>query len=687
MLSLAVAAVLWAAPADVAAQAGIPYLAEPDPEEAAEAESRAEESTDEAAEDSGGKRKKRRERDGRQEASDEGADTEVVPADEPAVEETAVAPAVPTVRTGPIELAALWQARRAALARRDRTLAAQKLEALVLMKKTAGWPNAFVYGEALARESRKLAAAGDLPGGVRLATAAVELAPDRAATHAALGAAYWARGGAQWAALRATVTAFLIGWREPPRRRAHVGNMILILLTSFAAAAGLFSLVALYRHSRTLVHDMHHVFPRGATRLQTGVLGVAILLGPIFFRLGVAWTVLVWVAAMGMYYGRRERISAVVVLVLLAGAPLMLPLVTAYVSYPGSRAEDAYRAVRDVGALAAVARIEGRVDKAPDELYILGLRAYWSGDEDRALERLGAAEKAGADDPELLVELGNLYFHRDEFAQSVNYYNKAVLRDDDHVTAHFNLWRAYSAMANVQKAGEAHRKATDIAYKEVENLKVAAKRVGPSYVAADPAPDRLLSPDLAAGVSSERAARHLWRLIGGKQMPHLYFTAAALACLVMVVVFGWLRAIARPSVACRRCGRPACRRCNPEMQDQKQCGQCYHAFVAKGTVDPQVRIKKEIEVHRFQARTAQVRRALSLLVAGTGQLLRGSAIRGLIFFTAFVSGILGMLISLEVVPEPVPTWSGLSAVSVTVAALVSIVAYGLGLWDVQRGEH
>ncbi|MBI3178978.1 MAG: hypothetical protein HYZ27_04915, partial [Deltaproteobacteria bacterium] len=375
--------------------------------------------------------------------------------------------------------------------------------------------------------------------------------------------------------------------------------------------------------------------------------GVAVFLAPIFFRVGVAWTVLAWLTAVGLYYRKSERIAAILVLALLALVPVGLPMFTHYLAYPGSRAEAAYLAARDLGATAAAEWLAREANPTAEELHVLGLRARWSGDLALAGQLLARAEQAGGSDASLFTRLGNVRFLLKDRQGAIDYYLKATRADPEHIIAFLNMSRAYYDMTEHQKAGDAHRRATAISDAGVEKY----KRV--EGVIEEPVPAALLRPQ-SGFEANERAAEHLWQLIGTRRSPRYHFAAASLTAMLAMVLLGWLRTPLKPSVRCGRCGRAACLRCTPEMPNQDQCGQCYHAFVAKVTVDAQARIHKEIEVHRYQARTAQIRRVISLVFSGTAHLLRGDSLRGLGLFVLSVVGLLGLGMALDVVPAPLP---------------------------------
>ncbi|MBI5509162.1 MAG: tetratricopeptide repeat protein [Deltaproteobacteria bacterium] len=663
---------LWAVPLVMIlpslaqAQAGIPYAAPPD-------EGDTEEAATPAADD----------------ATKGEAKLESSVATEPAAPVPSVdtAPPPPPPPTDTV-IAQLWETRRLALAAGSLQGADAALRELVVVKDQAGWPNIFAYGEALARESEQATTKGNVGRGVELAQAAVLVAPDLPQPHVVLARALWAQGDHVLAAVSAGLDGYLETWIEAPYLRARLGLVLNASVAVVVLATLLFALMALYRHARMMVHDFHHLLPHGATRLQSGLFGVLFLLTPLFFRIGILPTLVAWIALMGLYYERRERIAALVLLLALAGAAVLLPRVTSLMSYSGTRSEAIYLATRDMLAEDAALRLEASTDPRAEDLYALGLRARWKGDLRRAVDLLSRAERVGASDARLYVDLGNLKYLLGDKQAAIAYYNRALSVDADSVVALFNMSRVYYSLAEQQKAGEAHRRATAVDYELVEAFARDAKRVGPTYLVNAGVPRSLLVVPQPADALHERAVSQLWLWFASRSVPRFVFATGALAALLLLAVMAWLRGAAKPSVACPRCGMAACKRCNPEMPDQKQCGQCYHAFVVREGVDPQSRIRKEIEVHRHQARTLRVRQVLSLTLTGTAQLAGGAALRGISLFALFAAGVLGLVLALDLVPTPAPVMArALSIPSAVVMGVVVITAFVLGLYDAKRKEH
>lgn len=584
----------------------------------------------------------------------------------------------------PSHFADLWAARRRALAAGDAARARTLLTQLVVEKAEAGWPNMFAVGEALIRESRAAHRAAKTSLAVELGEAAVQVAPDLPQTHLALADVLWNKGGAYG---QATAQLFSAGWlhlREPPLRRALFGNVTVAAMIALLIAAVLFSFAVLYRHVRMLSHDLHHVLVSVGGRWLAHVVAVALVFSPLIFGLGPLWALLAWAGLLAFYFDARERIGAVLALAYASALPLLLSWMLLYVEAPASRSQRLYDAARDMMATEAAAALESG-DSSAEARYVLGMRARWSGDLAQASQLLAAAAERGARDPELFVVLGNVRFWLADAAGAVEAYRRAIASDPDDAIAYFNLSRVYYALTEHQKAGEAFRHASAIDYEAIEAYSEQAKKEGPGFVVSPAAARRLLAQSVEPTSLHEQAGMQLWQWVGGATRP-LFFTFYGIATTMLVILLGWLRRLLVPSRPCQRCGQAACRRCNPELPDQHQCGQCYHAFVADDDVDAQVKIQKEIEVRRYQARTRRVRQVSAVLLVGMPQVIRGDTVWGLIWTT--VTCTLGILLcgALGWLPVPVLGLAGGEALARVVVGVALAIVYGLGVWRGLREE-
>jgi len=608
----------------------------------------------------------------------------------PSKPETPVVPPPATVsRWGkPVEyFGDLWTRRRAALTAGQKAQAQALLDEMVEAKRSAGWPDHFAYGEALVREAMALHRDRAEDQALAVANAAVEMAPHRPSIHWAIAKVQFRASGHFWGALASLSRATTLWITEPGLRRVQLGSLWIAISLGLLVAAAAFTGAAAYRHARQFSHDIFHMLPKFATRLQAGLIAGALLVLPVAIRLGVTWVLLVWLILLAVYFDVHERIGAVLSLSVLAALPLLLPSLVHYLAYPGSRAQYVYQAARDMGATDAARALSARTDLGADDAYALGLRARWSGDLTNAAGYFKRALASGANDAELWTSMGNVFFWLGDPQKAIQSYDKAIAKNPDDFVAYFDKSRVHYSLAEHQKAGEAARHATAIDYSETEKLTELSKRAPAGYLADEPVPYRLLAPATEESVFEAGAADEIWHWFAN-ETPRVFFAAYAILAAVVVVMAGWFRMLLFPAGFCSRCGRPSCQRCSPELPDTRDhCADCYHAFVAEDPVEPQIRIQKELEARRYQARDARVRQVMMFLLAGAGHLVRGAAWRGLGFVAAFSATLILLLAAAGILPDPVSDGFFWRPVASALLALVLACIYGAALWDAIREEQ
>ncbi len=579
----------------------------------------------------------------------------------------------------------LWSNRRAAMQRGDHETARKLLTEFVEAKRQAGWPSFFAYGDALAIEAERSLAQGAAERGRKLARAAVAIAPNRPHPHFALARAELAAGGGPIAALRACYHGVRLRFGEPFYLRIGIGNVLMALAAATAFVTSFLALVVIYRHGRSLFHDLRHLLPRAALPAQVVVLGSTLVLLPVFFRYGIVISAVFWLVLFAIYFDLRERLGAAVLLGLLAGFALGLPYLLSHLGYAGSRAQDIYLTVRDAGAQSAAERVRARQYLGPEELYALGLRARWSGKIEEARTWLDRAS-AIMPDRDLFITAGNVRYLAGDRAGAVAAYEQALAINPDDLVALFNLSRVYYATTEHHKAGELQRRAMSLDLDRVEALNEQAKRARGIYLVDPGVPRRLLDVPLELGSNYWRTVEQLWRFVAHKT-ERTTFAATAIASIFLIFLLGVSRKVVRPASRCPRCGEAACQRCHPKLNDQSQCGACYRAFIDHTGVDPGECIKQEIKAHRHRARAARARQILSLILAGSCQMLRGAFLPGVLLMIGFLTSALILLWALGVLPELAPRESGPHWFTVGLASLGVASTYVLSLRDGLREER
>lgn len=659
-------AVLWClCPAVAFAQAGLPYIDEADKSDALEPQP--ERGTDQAGAEEPSEGETSPESESDPGLTGETVEPEAMPLQEddtepaptdlgdgtPEAPETEDAKS-PAPRSNGVPAQAildLWAQRRAALEQRAERKAQDLLEDLVAQKRKAGWPNFVSIGRVVAIEADRLRANGDLDNAEVRASLATELAPEHAGVWWSAGNVAFARGeygraGRRW------MGGVGASFADPVTRRLRIASTIVAVLFALAVVALLFAAISIYRHFGAMRFGL--LTALRASRGQATLL-LALAYGlPLLAGLGPAVTLVIWVSLPALCYSLQERIGAATLIVLFLALPWSTPWLLHPLGYVGSHAHDIYRAATDGAALDAEARLEWNAPHDANEMLVLGMRRYWSGNDEEALLWLERATRAGMDFPDLDVVKGNVLFSRGDADGAIERYEAATSADPENVEALFNLSRVYFFLAEHQKAGEVYRKASDLDYDNVEDFAEASKREGPTFVVRPELPSWATRPDLETTPGRALAAEEAWMLLGGRFSPASYGALAGGGLLV--VLFGFML---KPK-----------KQHQPNMRNKR----------------PLERIRREIEVHKHEARLARMRRISAFVVTGSGQLLSGRSVVGLFFMFAFgacaalalgAAGIVPTLLSFDGVPA---AWS--VALSSTSAAAFHLLA----VWESLRND-
>ena len=558
-----------------------------------------------------------------------GAQAAEAPAPPPpasAVEGTSSTPAAPQTYA-PDFFAERWTERREAQRMGDAQQVSLLLQQVVDAKGRSLWPSLPTYARALVYESRQARAQGDSAQALMLATAATRLAPQLPDAHVALAMAAWGQGNLG-AAAHALLTASGALWRDGPTRQTRMGLLGLSLMLALVGTSLAFAMVQLLRYARPWLHDLNHRLPWPLHGWQAAASLAAVFAAPALLRLGPAWTVLVWLLLLASHFSRRERGTAMVLVVALASTSVLLPWAARAVFFSGSRAESRYLALSDPEARAAAQRLQRVPNPQPLELYALGLRARWSGD-------LGAAEAlwrraldAGLGGAEGHIALGNLAAARGDLPAAVHAFSDALKLQPDSALARLSYQRAAAAAA--PGSVPALRTAGPQLAAAVHALENEALRRG-ALVLEAPLPPGLMAPDLWP--VDRRLHAQLWRPWGGPLPVPLFLAACA---LVLARLVRSARRRPGPAFACSRCGDIACPQCSGTLADAVLCPGCHALAAYPDAVDATLRLRKEIAGHRHHAYQASLRRTLAVLVAGPAQLLQGAPIVGTLLLGTYL---------------------------------------------------
>lgn len=607
-------------------------------------------------------------------------------------------PALVVKVIGDLDLTAAW----AKWARANQSkvqadeLAARK--ELLELKNLMGSSNAELWAIGMLRAAQQWEAAGDSGAAVEIAVSASELAPDLPATWFLLARLYFDSDpsdvGRYVGALQKGLAA---QFGDPRYLRPMLGDLATILLVALVMTAGVVLVVMMIRRGYYFLYDFHFFFPRAAARWQTSALALLFLSLPIVFRMGVVPTLLLFFAAVTMYLTVVERVVAAVLIALLGLVPVVGALVVEKTAFADTPAESLYRIERGgPGIEPLVQRLEklAAEDKVGfAERFVLGHFHLRRGHLEQAVPQLKAALALRPDDVPAKVALAKALFLQGDLENSRAILEKVKDTAPSAVVL-MNLARIYQRRvqvygdSNVGEIGKASQYQLEARQLDPSIPAIAADEplpkeiIGNSYLRTLPLAQsdllELAKGDDAAGRVRSQLSQ---MLVGDVPASVALFYPVLLAALL--VGFGFLGKTLEAARVCSRCGRAVSRRGDPDVSPGgNMCTQCVNVFARKNVVAPSVKVRKQLDVARYEARVDRASTILGVLWSGMGHVFIGEPVRGAVYGFFFVLAIVGVVFRAGVVRAP---FEGVPIlVRVVPLALLFLIVYPLSLLRLRR---
>lgn len=622
------------------------------------------------------------------------------PAEPPPAAGKKEAPPIVVRAIGDLDLTAAWKKWATANASKDAAAEAAARKELLELKQLIGSTNAELWAVGMLRAAQQWESQGDSGAAVEIALTASQLAPDLPATWFLLTRLYFTSDpsgiGRYVESLQKGVSAQL---GDPRYLRPMIADVSTVLLLALLATIIVVVVVLCVRRGYYFLYDFHFIFPRAASRWQSGALAVMLLSLPIVFRLGVAPTLLVLFFALSLYLSMLERIVAAVLIALLGVVPAIAASVVEATTFADTPAEALYVIERGgPGIEPLVQRLEklAAEDKVTfPERFVLGHYHLRRGHLEQAQAHLKSALALRPDDVPARVALAKALFLQGDLENSRAILDKLTAETQSAVVL-YDLSRIYARRAQVYgeaRAGEVGRASQYLM--EARQLDPSL----PSISADEPQPKEIIGnsylrtiplsqADLLGLAKGDEAARrvrsqvaHL--LVGDFDSVLSMIYPALLAALL--VGFGTLSGTLGAAKVCARCGRPVSRRGDPDVSPgSTMCTQCVNVFARKNVVAASVKVRKQLEVARYENRNERLSTILGVLWSGMGDVFAGRPIRGTLFGFFFVLAITGVLLRAGVVRPP---FEGIPmVVRMVPLALLFLTVYPLSLLRLRKKD-
>jgi len=532
----------------------------------------------------------------------------------------------------------------------------------------AGQMRALAPAQARYREALAALHAGNSAEGVRLLGAAAEFDPAYPDPHFTLAGTLLFRDPER--AAGELGEAFRIVGRNYSWQRHLLANVLTGFLVVWILSL-LFAVVGItLRHLPHLVHIITELTGRSKGALaQAGATLIALC--PLLWGLGPIPTATVYAGLLSFRIGRREAalvglfIVSSIAFASFAGviAPWAAP---PSLEEPSLLVDRSLRCGADASMSRALQALAARDANEPLYPFTAGTIARRAGDFDTAERQLIRADALRPNSVWTLVNLGNVYFAREDYVRAREVYEAAAKAAPQAPEPHWNLAQTYTKQLMFTEANREQSAATALAFDRVRDMsRISTPQLNRTVMEAMPPVEAFW--DLARRTAPERGhvatqSNAYFRFLLGLMPPAPFAIFFLVALFLTFAGLGQLLGRALSTLQCSNCQKVVCRRCVFRMQQRAFCEGCYGA----------VKDLKSMEFTRLLltgrgSRAARRRTfwetATTFLLPGAGQMLRGASLSGFVAILILVSAAVlvianGALIpSSDVLPLDSSGWS------------------------------
>ena len=467
-----------------------------------------------------------------------------------------------------------------------------------------------------------------------------------------------------------------LAWGRFITDEVQISNFSVVAALALLCSLIVFSMVVIARSQGRVRHDLfesaRRVLPEGAARLVAWM----IFLLPLLVWAGGLWLILFWLALCFRYMRAPERVVAACVFLMIGLAPL--------------------------GVTAVLDRLQASMNPET-RVVVSAMQAGYNPETLRQLREVVAAHEADADDGELHLLLGTAYARGDFLGEAFDEYQKVLDRDPANVAALVNVGNVYFRLAEYAQAVSRYKQAAQIRpglvapywnmylaqnellhFAEADANLVKARELNPALAGAmlartkDEQGGALLLEEHASLSRIKDMLSGRSGLTTGLAQVLVNPLSVASAIALMFAVTLSLGGSASSAQACARCGRAFCARCMADNTGAGCCSRCNHLFFRKDGAPPDTRSQGLARLKRRDKATAFVRRILSLLLPGSGQILVGRIGLGFTVMTGWVCAIIFLLVRERLLLAPKVPVSDMPAPGLVIAVVAMAIFWILG---------
>jgi len=527
-----------------------------------------------------------------------------------------------------------WFAYRQGILRGNFESAEKSLEKVIAYRQERGIPNLYIPSAALLVEASTARKQGRYDDALDLSSYARDLAPDTPAPYFQRARTIWRQN--QLRALSALDSLLEgVGVFFKDFRSFFPWGLGLLLWFLMALAIGSFLTVFLFalRVAPRIAHNLSHVVkvPQWLWYVAFLILLGAVLVSGLPFTL---WVVLI-ALLMVFHLTGRERIAVGIALVLMAAVPLFLHVLALSSDYySGSTPLAICEAEKGGQGSTTLEELHRLRVQNPEDSRVLSAMAIVlkrSGNLREAESLLQQALEISPDTPGYINNLGNIFMNMGRIEQAVEHYRQALrYRDDPRI--HYNLSQALRENLQLEEGEKEFRIAQEMAPGLAGDL-LQSQKEGGQRITIDIYRDagKVFMDALSLTPEGYNLRGRLWTGI----VPQIPFSGSWFLFLgASVIIFSGHLVSGKIGVSrrCRRCNNMHCPKCSKSSSDML-CAQCRQIFLVRSGVDPASRVKKMMQIMRFNKKRALISRVATVFLPGMGHIYLGAGWQSLVLIT------------------------------------------------------
>ena len=560
----------------------------------------------------------------------------------------------------------------------------EELEKLYQWKLNQGIRNHSHFAMALIRESQELKREGktEVVGG--LLTYAEKMAPDFSPV--AYARAQWLWSQRPFNLTNATralwlgLNGFFLSFYDLEETLHQLANLTIGVLFSFVVTFAALAIYLLIRYFSFFYHHLKHLIRMDIHPKILGLLSILFLMFPFFLGLGWLWLFALWFLVFWGYASRSDRAGIIGFFLMLLLLPTGIRMYASFqASMTGNGVPEIIRANTGVWTSdlhRQLLTLHLNNPKDPDLLQAVGLIEKRMGKFKEAEQHFLQWMQLDPKSSGVFINLGNVYLATNRVEKAVEFYQKATQLDPSRTESYYNLGQAYLLNLLLQEADSEFRRARELRPQLISFYTSISSR-NPNRMAIDQTiePSRLWGRILADTPDREKIARGIWGILWNK-IPLKYGELIGVALLALLLLFH-LATKEKPLIHnCEWCGQLICSRCTRSVVIGNHCSQCVQAFSTRTSVDPQAVIQKKAQVARYQEKQRILLNRISLVLPGSGHLLRDRTLEGLVYLFIFILLLSKIFLWRGWVPSPMAMDISFDFLWVIVVGLISLAYYG-----------